>query len=78
MEHIAGVPLDSPPTMRFRRWRGDGFERASLPLERRGAYHLYGEGRHEWEHSIAKSDQTRWSVTFRSMRNRAVSGTDAI
>ena len=35
---------------------------------------LSGKARHEWEHSIAELDQTRWSVTFRSMRNRAVSG----
>jgi alkylated DNA repair protein (DNA oxidative demethylase) len=64
--------------MRFRRRRDGRFERASLPLERRGAYHLSGEIRYEWEHSIAELDQTRWSVTFRSMRNRALSGTHAI
>ncbi len=70
-EHVVGLSLGSPTTMRFRRRRGGGFERASLRLERRGAYHLSGEARHEWEHSIGELDQTRWSVTFRSMRNRA-------
>jgi DNA oxidative demethylase len=48
--------------MRFRRRGGDGFERSTLPLERRGAYHLSGEGRHEREHSIAEFDQTRWAA----------------
>jgi DNA oxidative demethylase len=70
-EHVVGVSLGSPTKMRFRRRRGNRFERATIPLERRGAYHLSGEARHEWEHSIAELDQTRWSVTFRSMRNPA-------
>jgi DNA oxidative demethylase len=70
-EHVIGMSLGSPTTMRFRRRRGDRFERASVPLERRGAYHLSGEARHEWEHSIGELDQTRWSVTFRSMRDQA-------
>jgi DNA oxidative demethylase len=77
-EHIVGLSLGSPSIMRFRRRRGGGFERASPPLERRGPYHLGGEARHEWEYSIAELDQTRWSVTFRSTRNRAVSVTHAI
>ncbi len=67
-EHVVGLSLGSSTTMRFRRRRGDRFERATVPLERRGAYHLSGEARHEWEHSIAELDHARWSVTFRSMR----------
>ena len=70
-EHVVGLSLGSPAAMRFRRRRGERFERAAVPLEPRGAYHLSGEARHEWEHSIAERDQTRWSVTFRSMRDRA-------
>jgi alkylated DNA repair dioxygenase AlkB len=68
---VVGVSLGSPTTMRFRRRRDNRFERATVPLERRGAYHLSGEARHEWDHSIAELDKTRWSVTFRTMRNRA-------
>jgi DNA oxidative demethylase len=67
-EDVVGVSLGSDTAMRFRRRRGGRFERATVPLERRGAYHLGGEVRHEWEHSIAEHAQTRWSVTFRSMR----------
>jgi DNA oxidative demethylase len=72
-EHVVGLSLGSTTTMRFRRRRGNGFERATLPLERRGAYRLSGEARHEWEHSIAELHQTRWSVTFRSMHNKTAS-----
>lgn len=70
-EHVVGLSLGAPATMRFRRRRGGGFERATMALEPRGAHRLSGEARHEWEHSIAPHDQTRWSVTFRSLRARA-------
>ena len=33
----------------------------------RRLYHLSGEARHLWEHSIAAMDVRRWSVTFRSL-----------
>ena len=66
-EHVIGLSLGAAAVMRFRRRRGTGFERAKLPLEPRGAYHLAGEARHGWEHSIAEMDQPRWSVTFRSL-----------
>jgi alkylated DNA repair protein (DNA oxidative demethylase) len=67
-EDVVGVSLGSATAMRFRRRRGGGFERTTVPLERRGAYRLSGEVRHGWEHSIAEHEHTRWSVTFRSVR----------
>lgn len=70
-EHVVGLSLGAPADMRFRRRRPDGgFDRASLPLEPRGAYHLFGEARHVWEHSIVEMDRTRWSITFRSASAR--------
>lgn len=65
--HVVGVSLGAPAAMRFRRRSGAKFERTTLPLEPRGAYHLSGEARHEWEHSIAGMDRTRHSVTFRTL-----------
>lgn len=65
-EHILGLSLGAPATMRFRRRDGARWRRASLPLAPRAAYHLYGEARHEWEHSITEMDRTRYSITFRS------------
>ncbi|EJU13158.1 hypothetical protein LH128_10211, partial [Sphingomonas sp. LH128] len=32
-EHIIGISLGEPATMRFRQRRGEGFARASMPLE---------------------------------------------
>jgi alkylated DNA repair dioxygenase AlkB len=66
-EHVVGISLGAPATMRFRRRRSGGFDRASTELTPRSTYHLSGEVRHEWEHSIAEMDATRWSVTFRSL-----------
>lgn len=69
-EHVVGISLGAPATMRFRQRRGEGFARASIPLVPREAYHLSGASRHEWEHSIAEGDEPRWSITFRSLARR--------
>jgi DNA oxidative demethylase len=66
-EHVLGISLGTPATMRFRRRRPGGFERASVLLEPRSIYYLTGAARHEWEHSVADVAVTRWSVTFRSL-----------
>jgi DNA oxidative demethylase len=69
-EHVAGISLGAPATMRFRRRRSGGFDRASAALTPRSIYHLSGEARHEWEHSITEMAVTRWSITFRSLARR--------
>jgi alkylated DNA repair dioxygenase AlkB len=69
-EHVVGVSLGVAATLRLRRRSPSGFERASLPLAPRSAYHLSGPVRHEWEHSIAAMEVRRWSITFRSLSER--------
>jgi alkylated DNA repair protein (DNA oxidative demethylase) len=66
-EHVIGVSLGAPATMRFRRRKPGGFDRASAGLSPRSIYHLSGEARYQWEHSIAEMTVTRWSITFRSL-----------
>jgi len=66
-EHVVGISLGAPATMRFRRRQGAKFERRSAELLPRSVYHLCGEIRHGWEHSITEMDKARWSVTFRSL-----------
>jgi hypothetical protein len=39
-------------------------------LAPRSIYHLTGEVRHKWEHSIALMEVTRWSITFRSLSEK--------
>ena len=69
-EHVIGVSLGAPATMRFRRRKPGGFDRASAALSPRSIYHLSGEARYQWEHSIAEMTVTRWSITFRSLSEK--------
>ena len=69
-EHVLGISLGAPATMRFRRRKPGGFDRATRLLAPRSIYHLTGQVRHEWEHSIAAMEVTRWSITFRSLSEK--------
>jgi len=69
-EHVVGVSLGNPATLRLRRRTERGFERASAELAPRSIYHLAGEVRHDWEHSIMPMDVPRWSITFRSLSEK--------
>jgi alkylated DNA repair dioxygenase AlkB len=70
-DDVIGISLASPCTFRLRRKRGTGWERASLRLDRRSVYLLRGPSRTEWEHSIPAVDALRYSVTFRSLREKS-------
>ncbi len=67
-DKVVGLSFVSEATMRFRRRRGDGWERAGLRLEPGSAYLLDGPARQDWQHSIAPGVRLRYSVTFRSLR----------
>ena len=69
-EHVLGISLGAPATMRFRRRKPGGFDRASVSLAPRSIYYLTGQARHQWEHSIAAMEVTRWSITFRSLSEK--------
>lgn len=69
-DQVVGISLNTPATLRFRRRRVDGFDRASLELAPRSAYLLSGEVRREWEHSIAPGDRLRFSITFRTLSEK--------
>ncbi|HEX3883396.1 MAG TPA: alpha-ketoglutarate-dependent dioxygenase AlkB [Stellaceae bacterium] len=72
-EHVLGLSLGATAAMRFRRRRPGGFDRISVPLAPRSLYHLTGDARHAWEHSIAAMAPTRWSITFRSLSESSLS-----
>lgn len=69
-EQVIGVSLGHEATLRLRRSSDRGFERVRANLTPRSIYHLSGEVRHQWEHSIAPMAQTRWSITFRSLSDQ--------
>jgi len=66
-DEVVGVSLLAPCTFRFRRKRGDGWDRVSLTVEPRSAYLLSGPSRTVWEHSIPPLDHHRYSITFRTI-----------
>lgn len=70
-EHVVGLSLGNPATLRLRRRTvSGGFDRAKAELAPRSVYHLSGEVRHHWEHSIAAMELPRWSITFRSLSEK--------
>ena len=65
-EKVVGISVGTAATLRFRRRRPGGFDRAEIELAPRSAYLLTGESRHQWEHSIVPHEQLRFSITFRT------------
>ena len=65
---VLGLSLGADCTLRLRRRIEGGFERRSVPLPARSLYRLSGEVRWDWEHSIVPLEETRRSVTFRTLR----------
>ena len=63
---VVGVSLLAPARLRFRRRKGEKWERSALIAEPRSAYLLKGPARHEWEHSIPAMERLRYSITFRT------------
>jgi alkylated DNA repair dioxygenase AlkB len=67
---VVGVSLLAPCTFRLRRRSGKGWERHAFIAEPRSAYTLQGPARSEWEHSIPPVEALRYSITFRTLRQR--------
>ncbi len=68
---VVALSLLAPCRLRFRRKTDQGWERLSHIVTARSAYLLDGEGRDLWEHSIPPVDALRYSLTFRTMRQRS-------
>ena len=69
-EKVVGISLATPATLRFRRRKPGGFDRASLDVAPRSAYLLAGESRWDWEHRITPGDELRFSITFRTLSGK--------
>ncbi len=75
---VVAVSLLAPCVIRFRKGEkvkakiGETktkWERVNLLAEPRSAYHLSGPARSEWQHSIVRVDELRYSVTFRTLQD---------
>jgi alkylated DNA repair dioxygenase AlkB len=74
---VFGISLVSDAEMRFRRFIGDIEEMYKINLERRSAYIIGGPARSVWQHGMNPVKQTRFSITFRTMRDRKKDATDS-
>ena len=65
---VVGVSLRSPCVMKFRRKSADGFEIFKKTLEPRSLYILDRAARSQWQHTIARTPELRYSITLRTVR----------
>lgn len=72
-EDVFGVSLGGEALLRFRPYPPDPPRRESvvkLRVEPRSIYALRGPARWAWQHSVAPVDALRWSITFRTARDK--------
>ena len=67
---VFGVSLGAPCVMRFQRGAGKARRVYEQPLAPRSAYVLAGSARAAWQHSIPAVPDLRYSITFRTLRQR--------
>jgi alkylated DNA repair dioxygenase AlkB len=66
-DQVVGISLATAATLRFRRRKPGGFDRAALEVAPRSAYLLSGKARWDWEHRITPGNQLRFSITLRTL-----------
>jgi alkylated DNA repair dioxygenase AlkB len=72
-EDVVGVSLLSEAVMRFRPYPPDAPKKSDilkLTVQPRSIYLLRAAARWEWQHSVAPTPTLRYSITFRTPRNR--------
>ena len=74
---VAGISLLSPCRMKFRKYQAPSAPKRSrrlatceITLDPRSAYLMAGESREQYEHHIPPVKDSRYSVTFRTLRVR--------
>ena len=66
---VVGISLLSASRMRFRRDIAGEQQTFALELARRSGYVLAGEARTKWQHHVPPAKNTRYSITFRTLRH---------
>lgn len=70
-ELVVGVSLHGACRMRFRRYPPKARERSiAVELAPRSIYRLTGEARWGWQHAVPPTPALRYSITFRTLRER--------
>jgi alkylated DNA repair dioxygenase AlkB len=71
-QDVVALSFLSPGVLRLRRRDGKKWRRHALQVAPRSGDLLQGEAREVWEHSIPPMTALRYSVTFRSFRERRI------
>ena len=69
-ERVAGVSLGGWARMRLRRYPPAKDKPLVLELAPRSAYQMTGAARWQWQHSIPATRELRYSITFRTLRQK--------
>jgi alkylated DNA repair dioxygenase AlkB len=67
---VVGISFGAVCRMRFQRGEGEQRQNWSIELPPRSLYVLMGSAREEWQHSIPAVKDTRYSLTFRTLKAR--------
>ena len=68
-ETILGISIGSPCRMRLKPYKAEG-KIVSVRLEPRSIYVMQGAARWKYQHSIPAVKQLRYSITFRTLREK--------
>jgi len=68
---VVGLSLGGSSRLRFQRGKREKRRVWEVALAPRSGYVLRGEARRSWEHSIPPTKERRYSITFRTLRDRA-------
>jgi DNA oxidative demethylase len=67
---VVGLSLGGSSRLRFQRGKRERRRVWEVALEPRSGYVLSGDARRSWEHSIPPTKERRYSITFRTLRDR--------
>ena len=67
---VAGISLQGACRMRFQTGTGPSRVTSAIELPPRSIYLLTGAARSQWQHMIPPTCEPRYSITFRTLRNR--------
>lgn len=66
---VVGISFGGGGRMRFQRGQGPLRQTWSIELPPRSLYVMSGVAREEWQHSIPPVKESRWSITFRTLKS---------
>jgi alkylated DNA repair protein (DNA oxidative demethylase) len=66
---VAGISLGGNCRMRFQCGEGKRRQTWAFELPPRSLYVMTGSAREEWQHSIPPVKESRWSITFRTLKH---------